>query len=98
MIDDPRRAEENATINLEGNADIYVAIIGESQLASSSFVYMYGLAMRRCGLMTAPDNEGKRSLAGERYSSKYSLSNIYTCCNSERKFKPIVAMNRSKSV
>ena len=47
MIDDPRRAEENATFNLEGNANIYVAIIGESQLASSSFVYMYGFGYEK---------------------------------------------------
>ena len=55
MIDDPRRAEENATINLEGNADIYVAIIGESQLASSSFVYMYGFGNEK---MQSNDGSG----------------------------------------
>ena len=47
MKDYPRRVEENAAFHLERNAHFYVAIIGESQLASSSFVYMYGFGYEK---------------------------------------------------
>ena len=73
-------AEENAAFSLEVNAHFYVAIIGESQLASSSFVYMYSFWLwEEAVWWRLRITMGRGSLQKRDRGVKNILTNIYSC-------------------